>query len=106
MMRIEAVVVRHPQLHAVEITDWVARGWVLACGQDPLEFTETDVSRLLLLRDLRVEMALDDDAVPLVLSLLDQLYGLRRTLNTVISVVGEAPDDVKRRVIAALRSSQ
>jgi chaperone modulatory protein CbpM len=104
MIRIDAVIARFPGLDEPQIADWVARGWVQVEGASRADwvFTEFDVARLHLIRDLRVDLALDEESLPLVLSLLDQVYSLRRTLRTVIGVVNEAPDDMRRRVLAAL----
>ena len=104
MIRIAAVIARFPVLDEQHIVDWVARGWVSAAGVAPAEweFSDSDIARLLLLRDLQVALAMDEDTVSVVLPLLDQVYGLRRTLRTVIDVVNEAPEDVRRRVLAAL----
>jgi hypothetical protein len=41
--------------------------------------------------------------VPLVLDLLDQVYTLRRTLRAVTAVLDAEPEDVRRRIWAALR---
>ena len=104
MIRIDAVITRFPVLDEQHIADWVARGWVSAAGAGPAEwqFTDLDIARLLLLRDLHVELAMDEETLSLVLSLLDQVYGLRRTLRTVMDVVNDAPEDVRRRVLDAL----
>jgi chaperone modulatory protein CbpM len=104
MIRIDAVIARFPSLDEPQIADWVARGWVHAEGASRAEwvFTEIDIARLHLLRDLHVDLALDEESLPLVLSLLDQVYSLRRTLRSIMDVVEEAPEDVRRRVFTAL----
>jgi chaperone modulatory protein CbpM len=104
MIRIDAVIARFPGLDEPQIADWVARGWVQVEGASRADwvFTEFDVARLHLIRDLRVDLALDEESLPLVLSLLDQVYSLRRTLRTVIDVVNLAPDEMRHRVLAAL----
>jgi chaperone modulatory protein CbpM len=104
MIRIDAVIARFPGLDEPQIADWIARGWVHAEGEGRSEwvFTDIDVARLHLIRDLRVDLALDEEALPLVLSLLDQVYSLRRTLRTLMDVVQEAPEDVRSRLLAAL----
>lgn len=104
MIRIEAVLVQFPELDEPRIADWIARGWVRVAGasREQWVFTELDVARLHLLRDLQIDMAVDEDALPLVLSLLDQVYGLRRTLRNVMDVVNEAPDEWRSRIYAAL----
>lgn len=104
MIRIDAVIARFPRLEEPQIADWVARGWVHTEGKSRAEwvFAEIDIARLQLLRDLQVDLGLDEESLPLVLSLLDQVHGLRRTLRTVMDVVNEAPDGVRDRVVAAL----
>ena len=104
MIRIEAVLVRFPDLDEPRIADWIARGWVRVEGASRAEwvFTELDLGRLRLLRDLQIDMAVDDAALPLVLSLLDQVYALRGTLRVVMDVVNEAPAALRERVHAAV----
>ena len=108
IISIEAVTARFPGLDGRLIADWVARGWVQVEGASPAEwmFTEIEIARLHLLRDLRVDLALDEETLPLVLSLLDQVYALRRTLRSVMEVVNEAPDEVRCRVVAALTGQE
>ena len=81
MMRFEMVVAQFPDLAASELADWIARGWVVPGGSTRAEwkFAEIDVARVRLIRDLRLRMELQEDALALVLSLLDQVYGLRGT---------------------------
>lgn len=102
--RIDAVIARFPGLDEPHITDWIARGWIKVEGESRAEwgFTELDIARLHLLRDLQIDMAVDEAALPLVLSLLDQVYSLRRTLRTVMDALGDAPEDLRQRVYAAI----
>ena len=101
---IDMVMARFPRLEEAWIVDWVARGWVRVEGASAAEwgFSELAIARLHLLRDLQVDLAVDEAALPLVLSLLDQVYDLRRSLRDVLAVVNEAPEDVRRRVLAVL----
>lgn len=99
-----AVVTRYPVLEEAWIVDCVARGWVRVEGASAVDwgFSEAAIARLHLLRDLRVDLAVDEAALPVVLSLLDQVYDLRRSLRAVMAVVNEAPEDVRARVLAVL----
>jgi chaperone modulatory protein CbpM len=106
MIHIDAVVARFGSLDAAQIADWVARGWVHAEGasQADWRFADIDIARLHLVRELSVDLALDDETIPLVLSLLDQVYSLRRTLRTVMGVVAAAPEtaELRGRILVAL----
>ena len=82
---------------------WVERGWVVpdADGAD-LEFHEIDVARVRLIHDLRHGMDVGEDAIPLVLSLLDQVYELRLRLKSVLRAVEAQPTEVQRAILAAV----
>ena len=103
-MRIEAVVALIGDLDTIELTGWVERGWVQpdAAGE-VWEFHEIDVARIRLIRDLRRGMDVGEDAIPLVLSLLDQVYELRGQLRRMLDVVGSQPQEVRAAIVAALR---
>jgi chaperone modulatory protein CbpM len=103
-MQIDAVVALIGDLNTVELTGWVDRGWVQpdAAG-DVWEFHEIDIARVRLIRDLRRGMDVSEDAIPLVLSLLDQVYELRGQLRRMIDAVGSQPGEVQAAIVAALR---
>jgi chaperone modulatory protein CbpM len=109
MMRIDAVIARSPRLDGSRIADWVARGWVHAEGRGPTEWTfhDVDIARLHLLHDLLIDLAMDEESVPVVLSLLDQIYGLRRTLGTVMQAINASAEsaEVRTRIVAILSRS-
>jgi chaperone modulatory protein CbpM len=45
-----------------------------------LSFSEIDVARARLIRELQVDFGVNDEGVGVILNLVDQLYGMRRTL--------------------------
>ena len=102
-MDVAAVAALFSDLSQVELTTWVERGWVIpdAAGAS-LEFHEIDVARVRLIHDLRREMDVGEDAVPLVLSLLDQVYELRSRLKSLLHAVDAQPRDVKLAILAAM----
>jgi len=104
-MRIATVVSVIDGIAEPELRDWIARGWVAPEPSPPEDyvFAEIDVARIRLIRDLRRTMGVESETVPLVLDLLDQIYALRRTLRAVRTALDAQPEDVRRRVWAALR---
>src|SRR5262249_9802204 len=104
MIRFEMVVAQFPELVAPELADWIARGWVVPQGSGHADwaFAEIDVARIGLIRDLRLRMALEEDALTLVLSLLDQVYGLRGTLRAMVRALEGQPPAVREAVLAAI----
>ena len=88
----------------VEIHAWIERGWVRPEGRrggEPL-FSELDVARLCLICDLRHDLAVEEETLPLVLSLLDQVYTLRRQLGALTDAVQQQPPDVRRAILDLL----
>jgi chaperone modulatory protein CbpM len=104
MMDIVAVSALFPGLTQIELTTWVERGWVLPdTGEGGLVFRDIDVARVRLIRDLRQGMDVTEDAMSLVLSLLDQIYELRSRLKSVMRAVEAQPRDVQLAVLAAIQ---
>ncbi|HUI18741.1 MAG TPA: hypothetical protein VL244_13820 [Alphaproteobacteria bacterium] len=104
MMRLEAIAGLFPDLEMVELTTWVERRWVEPepAGDGGWVFHEIDVARVRLIYDLRRELEVAEETVPLVLSLLDQLYDMRATLKGVMRALERQPPAVKAAVVAAL----
>lgn len=65
-------------------------------------FRAVDVARVQLLCDLSLDLDLDDDALGVVLGLLDQLHATRRDLLAITRAVEEQPPEVRARIGAAL----
>jgi chaperone modulatory protein CbpM len=88
-----------------ELRLWVSMGWVRpSTGETGHVFDDLDVARIRLVCDLRKEMSLPADAVPVILSLLDQIHGLRRELRGLADAVDAQPDDTRHAIVAAYRS--
>ena len=67
------------QLNAHALDAWVDAGWLRPHGSPPSpEFFEIDVARARLICALRDDFGINDEAVPVVLNLIDQIHGLRR----------------------------
>jgi chaperone modulatory protein CbpM len=76
-----------------DVVLWVERRWVLPLQQDgDLVFSETDIARVQMIIELRRDMGIDDEAMPVVLDLLDKLYATRRQMRDLLSAVGELPE--------------
>ena len=86
-----------PGLQAERLDLWVARAWVRP--DDGTVFAEIDVARVRLIRELRDDLGIDDDSLPVVLSLIDQLYAARRQMRKLRRAVEEAAPDAVRQAI-------
>jgi len=67
------------RLDARALDAWIEEGWLRPHGSRLCrEFSEIDVARARLIGDLRGNLGVNDEAVPVVLDLIDQIHGLRR----------------------------
>jgi chaperone modulatory protein CbpM len=106
-MDVTAVTALFADLTQVELVTWVERGWVIPdAAEGTLEFHEIDVARVRLIHDLSHGMAVGEDVMPLVLSLLDQVYELRSRLRLVLRAVEGQPQDVRRAILAAIEADR
>ena len=105
MTGLTAVVALFADLGEAELIAWVERGWVRPEGvgaEAEWVFLDIDIARIRLVHDLSRRMALDPDAIPLVLSLLDQIHELRGQLRSVLRAIEGQPEDVRKVILAAL----
>jgi chaperone modulatory protein CbpM len=65
---------------------WLEAGWLMPQHDGERAFSEVDVARAQLIRDLQ-GMGVNDDAMPIILDLIDQMHGLRRTVRLLLSEV-------------------
>ncbi len=86
-------------LKRAELRRWVAAGWVAPQRQDgETRFRQIDVARLQLIVQIRRDMRIAEDSLPLVLSLVDQVYGLRNDLRHLAEAVEAQPETVRRAI--------
>ena len=91
MITLDILFTRYAELRPEDLQCWIAEGFVrpqAAAGE--LLFQDIDVERVRLILELRDTMQVNEEALPVVLSLLDQLYALRRRLRRLGITVDEA----------------
>lgn len=88
-------------LRAEHVEDFIARAWLTPSGEpDAWMFDETDIARARLLLLLRVELRIETDTVPVVLSLLGQLHATRWRLQATWAALEESlPADTRAEVM-------
>jgi chaperone modulatory protein CbpM len=105
MMRLEAIITQFPDLDTVELTAWIDRGWVRpdpAPSPADWAFEGVDLARVGLIYDLRRHLGVEEDVVPMVLALVDQVYSLRATLKAVTGAIEHQPAEVRAAVRTAM----
>ena len=89
-----------------ELFAWIERRWVLpARGDQGYLFDDVDLARAKLICELRDDLSIDEEALPVVLSLLDQLYALRRAMRHVQSAIEAAPPDARQAILERLQKA-
>lgn len=68
-----------------------------------LEFRQIDMARLELVCELSEQFGLEEDALAVILSLIDQLHGVRSELRGVLGVIAQQPDDIRSHLEQAIR---
>jgi chaperone modulatory protein CbpM len=69
------------RLDAEALDAWIEAGWLRPEGRATArEFSDIDMARAQLIRDLRQDLGINDEAIPIILDLIDQVHGLRRLL--------------------------
>lgn len=103
MITFEAVCHLVSDLDPGELEEWIAERWVLPeSGSGGYLFHEVDVARIRLIHEMRRELAIDTEAMPVVLGLLDQLYTLRRGLRRLNAVIDALPEETRAVVLSRL----
>jgi len=94
------------RLEAQSLETWVAEGWLVRePGEAGQHFTEADVARAQLIHDLQRDLGVNEEGIGVILDLLDQLYGVRRTLGQLLSAIQAQPDEVRERLIVSARQA-
>ena len=85
---------------------WVAAGWLTPNAEEGMQqFSEIDVARARLIQDLRRDIGVNDEGVGVILDLIDQLHGLRRTLGDLLSAIHAQPQDMRERLAVHVRAT-
>ncbi len=94
-------------LKRAELRRWVTAGWVAPLRQEgESNFREIDVARLQMIVQIRRDMRIAEEGMPLVLSLVDQVYGLRNELRRLAEAVEAQPEPVRQAIMKHRRRSE
>lgn len=101
MITIDVVIAQVTGLQRQDLERWIANEWVRPDDQaGTLVFQEIDVARVRLIRELRDDLEVNEAALPVVLTLLDQVYDLRRRLRDLGEALEEtAPEEIRRNLV-------
>ena len=93
-------------LEPSDLSRWIDNEWVRPDGAPGRWlFHDIDVARLRLIVELRYDLGVDETALPVVLSLLDQLYETRRQMLRLRRVMETVPPEIRLRILDDLGGS-
>ncbi|HZU88357.1 MAG TPA: chaperone modulator CbpM [Stellaceae bacterium] len=105
-MTLDDLLARYAGLNRRELHLWIEEGWVRPeRSGETWNFAGVDIARVELILEMRREFAIDDEGLPLVLNLLDQVYTLRRQMRLLCGALSAQPPEVQAAVRRALYSA-
>jgi chaperone modulatory protein CbpM len=88
---------------AEDLTIWIERRWVRPTVQGAeFAFDAADRARIRMILDFHRDLAIDDEAMPVVLDLIDRLHGARDQLRSVLQAVAELPEPARGKFLQRL----
>jgi len=104
MMHFAAVITLFPDLEVSELTAWIEQRWVRPESSETelWVFQDIDIARVRLIYDLRRNLDTPEETIPVLLSLLDHVYELRRKLRAVAHALEDQPPEVRASILAIL----
>ncbi|MEM7173258.1 MAG: chaperone modulator CbpM [Pseudomonadota bacterium] len=106
MIKTFEAVIAEVDIGASELQIWIEQNWVLPVEQDgEYLFDQSDVARVHLIAELRQDLGVNDEAIPVVLRLLDQIYGLRKALTQLNDGIKKLPESCRDRLERELRAA-
>jgi chaperone modulatory protein CbpM len=89
---------RVQRLTVTRLRVWVAQGWIKPVDRAAQGFSEADLARAALICNLEDELGFTEEDVPVLLSLIDQIHGLRSELKGLLDVLEDLPPDIRATV--------
>ena len=76
------------QLEHETLEAWIEEEWLIPSeAADEMTFSDADLARAQLIRDLKDDLGINDEGVGVILNLVDQVHGLRRILTELLQSV-------------------
>jgi chaperone modulatory protein CbpM len=69
-------------------------------------FAEVDYARVRFICDMHYDLNIDEEALPILLGLLDQVYDLRRQMKAVGRAIETQPEEVQNAIAQALSDNR
>jgi chaperone modulatory protein CbpM len=103
MMRVDEIVEAIGALRRSDLDAWISEELIsLQEENGALVFSDMECARIRLICTLRYELEIDSEALPVILSLVDQLYQTRRSLLSLTAAVAAQDRSVQAAILAAI----
>jgi len=74
-------------LDAATLNVWINEEWLIPrASGSALQFSDADLARARLIRDLKLDLGVNDEGIAIILHLLDQLHGLRSLVRDIRAI--------------------
>lgn len=106
MMEEKEILGRFTGLQQKTLHIWIENGWVMPeRDRSGYRFREIDVARVGLIYEFSTELELDEEAMDVILPLLDQVHGLRHQLRCLADAINTQPEGVRLQIAKAMSKS-
>ena len=105
----EVVEMLHPLLDRVTVERYIAHEWLRpittkVAKESGWSFEGIDIARIELICHLTQDIQVNEHGMHVVLSLLDQLYGLRTQMQSLTHAVTQQPPQVQSEIMSVIRA--
>ncbi len=103
MMRVDEIVEQIEALQRSDLDAWIEEALVSPQEEaGALLFSDMECARIRMICSLHYELEIDAETLPVVLSLVDQLYQTRQQLLTLTAAVAAQGEDVQAAILSAI----
>ena len=103
MMRVDEIVERIEALQRSDLDAWISEELIAPQEEaEALLFSEMEFARIRLICTLHYELEIDAETLPVMLSLVDQLYETRHRLLKLTAAVAAQDKAVQTAILAAI----
>lgn len=68
------------KINEIFIYNCIEREWITPCDAEALHLDKEDIARILLIKDLKEIFGVNDESIPIILHLIDQIHWLKSRL--------------------------
>jgi chaperone modulatory protein CbpM len=86
MISVQEFLIRARLDHRI-LEGWISAGWLLPVREPEIAFSEVDLARAILIRELRDDLGVNDEGISVILHLLDQVHGLRLSMRELLDAL-------------------